>query len=86
MNVKKITYEHINKYHVVFGIEEFIINEYLKPRNIIPYDPKKHKQVILVKKDKKFKPSFIFSSNWYQIACFDTVKEAKKYFKNREYL
>ena len=86
MLIKKIKYKTHHNYYIVFGSEEFEIEDHLKPRNIVPYNPKSHKQVVLMRKSKNFKFSPVISSMWWQIACFDTVKEAKNYIKNRKYL
>ena len=86
MLIKKIKYKNSIHYEVIFGNEFFEIEDHLKPRNITPYDPKSHKQVVLMRRSKDFKPNAFISSMSYQIACFDTVKEAKRFIKNRKYL
>ena len=86
MLIKKIKYKNSIHYEVIFGNEFFEIEDHLKPRNITPYDPKSHKQVVLMRKSKDLNPSPMISSMWWQIACFDTVKEAKSFIKNRKYL
>ena len=86
MKIKKTKYKNSIHYEVIFGDEFFEIEDYLKPRNITPYDPKSHKQVTLCRRSKTFKPNAFISSMSYQIASFDTVKEAKSYIKNRKYL
>ena len=86
MLIKKIKYKKTHNYYIIFGSEQFEIKDYLKPRNITPHNPKHHKQVVLFRKHKDHKPNFFVSSISSQIACFDTVKEAKSFIKNRKYL
>jgi hypothetical protein len=86
MIIKKLKYKNAIHYEVIFGNEFFEIHDHLKPRNITPYNPKSHKQVVLLRKSKTFVPNAFISSMASQIACFDTVKEAKSFIKNRKYL
>ena len=86
MLIKKVKYKKTHSYYIIFGSEQFEIQDHLKQRNIIPYDPKSHKQVVLFRKHKDHKPNAFVSSISSQIACFDTVKEAKSFIKNRKYL
>ena len=86
MRVKKIKYKKTHSYYIIFGSEQFEIQDHLKPRNIIHYNPEHHKQVVLFRKHKNHKPNAFVSSISSQIACFDTVKEAKSFIKNRKYL
>ena len=74
------------RYTVILGDEIFEIEDHLKPRNIVPYNPKDHKQVVLLRRSKSFKPNAFIGSMSYQIASFDNVKDAKKYIKDRKYL
>jgi hypothetical protein len=74
------------RYTVIFGDEIFEIEDHLKPRNIVPYNPEHHKQVVLLRRSKSFKPNALIGSMSYQIASFDNVKDAKKYIKDRKYL
>mgnify|MGYP003155341495 CR=1 FL=1 len=73
----KMSNEDVIIYKVIYGDETFEITDHLKERNI---------QVVLSRRDKAFKSNFIFSDSYWQIASFDTVKEAKKYIKDRKWL
>ena len=86
MIVKKQTFSKKIIYEIIFGDEIFKIEDHLKPRNIVPYNPKHHKQVVLFRNDKDFKSNGLIGSVSWQIASFDTVKEAKKYVRQRKYL
>ena len=82
----KMSNQDVVIYKIIYGDETFEITDHLKERNIKPYNPKTHKQVVLSRRDKAFKSNFIFSDSYWQIASFDTVKEAKKYIKDRKWL
>ena len=83
---KKEKLKNSIRYTIYFGDEIFEIEDHLKPRNIVPYDPKNHKQVVLLRQNKQFKSNGLISSMSWQIASFDTVKEAKKFIRDRKYL
>jgi hypothetical protein len=70
-----------NVYEILYNKKLYKIEEYFKPREITPYEPLKHNQVVLM----KFVPNVTYPNGGYfwQVLAFNNTIEAKQYLKNK---
>jgi hypothetical protein len=73
-----------NIYEILYKKKLYKIEEYFKPREITPYDPLKHNQVVLMKFVKSL--SYPNGGYFWQVLAFNNTTEAKEYLKNKSEL
>jgi hypothetical protein len=73
-------YKDKNVYEILYKNKIYKIDEYFKPRNITPYDPLKHNQIVLSKWVKS--ETYPSGGYFWHVRAFDNTSQAKEYLKN----
>jgi hypothetical protein len=80
MKQKLTKFKDKNIYQILYKKKIYKIEEYFKPRNITPYNPLHHNQVVLT----KWMESELYPNGGYywQVRAFDNVSQAKDFISN----